>query len=868
MSDVLDTHPISLPEKPALEGLEEKWNARWEAQGTYRFDRARTREQVFSIDTPPPTVSGSLHVGHAFSYTHTDVIARFQRMRGKAVFYPMGWDDNGLPTERRVQNYYGVRCDPSLPYDPSFQPPEKPGKQAVAVSRPNFIELCNRLTTEDERAFEHLWRHLGLSVDWSMTYATISTRAQRVSQASFLRMLKRGIAYQLEAPTLWDVDFRTAVAQAELEDREQPGAYHRIKFARPSTPLGTGPAIEIETTRPELIPACVALVAHPDDERYQPLFGTDVITPLFGVPVPVLAHTLADPEKGSGIAMICTFGDLTDVIWWRELGLPVRAVIMPNGALRPVTWGARGWESRDASRAQQAYDQLANLSASKARTRIVEMLLESGDMVGEPRPITHPVKFYEKGDRPLEIITSRQWFMKTMEFRDALISRGNELQWHPEYMRYRYENWVNGLNGDWCISRQRFFGVPFPVWYPVRADGSLDHDRPLLPDESQLPIDPSVSIPDGFTADQRNVPNGFAGDPDVMDTWATSSLTPQIAGGWLEDPDLFDRVFPMDLRPQAHDIIRTWLFTTVLRAHLEHGSLPWANAALSGFITDPDRKKMSKSKGNVVTPMGLLQDHGSDGVRYWAACVRPGGDTIFDPTQQAQMKVGRRLAIKILNAARFALMQAEPRGPIVEPLDRGMLTSLSLLVAEATKDFDGYEYSRALEKTERFFWSFCDDYLELVKGRRYGDFTPEGAASANSAMLVALSTLLRLFAPFLPFVTEEVWSWWRPGSIHTAPWPTPEEIVASIGGADTDAAQVALQTQQALGEIRRVKALGKRATKAVIEHAVLPEQFKGLAPAANDLRAAAHIRALEFGAVEEPTLRFAEEPAAVPEPRA
>jgi valyl-tRNA synthetase len=366
MSDALDlTHPISLPEKPALEGLEAKWNARWEEQGTYRFDRNHTRSEIYSIDTPPPTISGSLHVGHAFSYTHTDLIARFQRMRGKAVFYPMGWDDNGLPTERRVQNYFGVRCDPSLPYDPNFQPPEKPGKQAISVSRPNFVELCLRLTAEDEKAFEHLWRYLGLSVDWSMTYATIGKRAQRVSQASFLRLLKRGIAYQLEAPTLWDVDFRTAVAQAELEDREQPGAYHRIRFARPSASPGAGAYVEIETTRPELIPACVALVAHPDDERYKPLFGTDVITPLFGVPVPVRAHTLADPEKGSGVAMICTFGDITDVTWWRELSLPVRAIIQPNGTFKPVTFGAPGWESRDAARAQQAYDQLANLSATE-----------------------------------------------------------------------------------------------------------------------------------------------------------------------------------------------------------------------------------------------------------------------------------------------------------------------------------------------------------------------------------------------------------------------------------------------------------------------------------------------------------------------
>ena len=860
MSDVRDAdHPITLPDKPALEGLEAKWNARWEAGGTYRFDRRRTRVDVYAIDTPPPTVSGSLHVGHVFSYTHTDVIARFQRMRGKAVFYPMGWDDNGLPTERRVQNYFGVRCDPSLPYDPAFQPPEKPGKQAVSVSRPNFIELCNRLTAEDEKAFEHLWRYLGLSVDWSMTYATIGRRAQRVSQAAFLRLLKRGAAYQLEAPTLWDVDFRTAVAQAELEDREQPGAYHRIRFERPgpSTPLGTGAYIEIETTRPELIPACVALVAHPDDERYKPLFGTEVTTPLFGVSVPVRAHTLADPAKGSGIAMICTFGDTTDVTWWRELALPVRAVIMPNGALRPVTFGTAGWKSYDAARAQQAYDQLATLSVSKARTRIVELLRESGDLLGEPRPITHQVKFYEKGDRPLEIITSRQWFIKTMEYREGLLARGQALQWHPEYMRHRYENWVNGLAGDWCVSRQRFFGVPFPIWYRLREDGGIDYERALVPDESRLPIDPSTDVPEGYEAAQRGKPNGFVGDPDVMDTWATSSVTPQIAGGWIEDEDLFGRVFPMDLRPQAHDIIRTWLFSTVLRSHLEHGSLPWTNAGISGWVLDPDRKKMSKSKGNVITPMGLLEEHGSDGVRYWAASGRPGTDTACDP---GQMKVGRRLAIKLLNAARFALMQAEPRGPITEPLDRGMLSNLSLLVRESTDQLEAYDYARVLERTERFFWSFCDDYLELVKSRRYGDFTPEGAASANSAMLVALSTILRLFAPYLPFVTEEVWSWWRPGSVHQAAWPTSDEVVAPINGADAATVNVFLQSQLALSEIRRIKALAKRPVKAVIERAVLPMAFEPLTPAARDFQAAAHIRELVFADVTEPDLRFAEEP--------
>jgi valyl-tRNA synthetase len=868
MSDVSESaHPITLPDKPALEGLEAKWNAQWEEKGTYRFDRSRTRGEVFSIDTPPPTVSGSLHVGHVFSYTHTDVVARFQRMRGRAVFYPMGWDDNGLPTERRVQNYYGVRCDPSLPYDPAFVPPAKPEKHAISVSRPNFIELCARLTAEDEKAFEALWRHLGLSVDWSMTYATIGRRAQRISQAAFLRLLNRGAAYQLEAPTLWDVDFRTAVAQAELEDREQPGAYHRLRFADPTS--GTG--VEIETTRPELLPACVALVAHPDDERYRPLFGRDVETPLFRARVPIKAHPLASPEKGSGIAMICTFGDLTDVVWWRELSLPVRAVIAPNGALRPVTWGSPGWESSDASAAQAAYDQLVNLAAAKARARVVELLRESNDLIGEPRPITHPVKFFEKGDRPLEIVTSRQWFIRTVDLREALLARGRELQWHPDYMRHRFENWVNGLAGDWCVSRQRFFGVPFPVWYPVKADGSFDYARPLLPDESRLPIDPSTDVPDGYTAAQRDQPNGFSGDPDVMDTWATSSLTPQIVSGWLEDPDLFARVFPMDVRPQAHDIIRTWLFSTILRSHLEHDALPWANAAISGWVLDPDRKKMSKSKGNVVTPMGLLEEHGSDGVRYWAASGRPGTDTAFDP---AQMKVGRRLAIKLLNAARFALGAAEPRGAITEPLDRGMLTSLAELVEDSTRQLDAYDYARVLEQTERFFWNFCDFHLELVKGRRYKDFGDDAAASANSAMLVALSTLLRLFAPYLPFVTEEVWSWWRPGSVHTATWPTAPEVLRPIGGADVEAVAVSEQTERALGEVRRIKALLKKPVKAVVERAVLPASFKPMLPAERDFRAAAHVRHIEFADVEDVQLEFAEEEpgegpsAGRPEPRA
>ena len=841
----LDPARLRLPEKPALEGLEQKWMRRWEETGVYRFDRTRPRAEVYAIDTPPPTVSGSLHVGHVFSYTHTDLIARFQRMRGKAVFYPMGWDDNGLPTERRVQNYYGVRCDPSLTYDPSFTPPAEPSKPPLSISRPNFIELCARLTVEDERAFEHLWKHLGLSVDWSMTYATIGKKAQRISQLAFLHLLRRGLAYQVEAPTLWDVDFKTAVAQAELEDREVPGAFHRIKF---------GP-LEIETTRPELIPACVALVAHPDDQRYKPWFGKAVETPLFGVSVHVHAHPLADPAKGSGIAMICTFGDMTDVTWWRELKLSVRAVIQHDGTLRAVSWGEPPWTSRDPDRAQRAYDLLAGLSAAKARARIVDELRASGDLVGDPKPITHPVKFFEKGDRPLEIITSRQWFIRTLDSRQALLERGRELKWHPPYMETRYENWTNGLNGDWCVSRQRFFGVPFPVWYPISDVGRVDHDRPIMASEAQLPVDPSSDVPEGYRAEQRGQLGGFIGDPDVMDTWATSSVSPQIVCGWAEDPDLFSRTFPMDLRPQAHDIIRTWLFDTVLRSHLEHYALPWANAAISGFVLDPDRKKMSKSKGNVITPLALLEEHGSDGVRYWAANGRQGADATFDPKQ---MRVGRRLAIKILNASKFALAAAEPQGTIHIAVDRAIIRSLAALVDEVTAAFEGYDYTRALQRAESFFWRFCDDYLELVKGRRYGEQGGDAAGSANATLVAALSTLLRLFAPFLPFVTEEVWSWWQPGSIHTAPWPTAPELLALVPDQAEAVRQIdelAYQwATEVLFEVRKQRSEAKQALKVPIARVLVRahDTAIGLMPIVEqDLRSALRVKAFDV-AVGEP----------------
>ena len=760
----------------------------WDANGVFDHNDELDAGKRFVVDTPPPTVSGSLHLGHVFSYTHTDLVVRYRRMCGDAIHYRMGWDDNGLPTDRRVQNVFNVRCDATLSYEAELKVDRGTEGEPRRVSRRNYLELCDELVVEDEKKFKELWQRLALSLDWSYTYATIDEHCRRVSQWSFLDLVDKGEAYTREAVTMWDADFQTAVAQAEVEDRDHAGAMHDIRFD-----VEGGGDFVIGTTRPELLPACIAVMAHPDDERYRHLIGKTAITPLFSAPVPIKAHEAADPEKGTGIMMVCTFGDVADVDRWREWDVPVREIIGRDGRMRAVEWASEPYSSRDAGAAETAYSSLLGQRVEGARKKIVELLRESGNLVGDPVPLKRPVRFYEKGDRPLEYVTSRQWFIRLLDHVDEFIERGRQMNWHPDHFRKRYENWVNGLNQDWCVSRQRPYGVSIPVWYRLDENGEADYGQLLLPGREDLPVDPTSDAPKGYTEDQRGKPDGFAGDPDVFDTWGTSSLTPLIVSGWPNNTEQHQRLFPNTLRPHAHEIIRTWTFYSVVRAHLAFNSLPFTDVAISGFIVDPDRKKMSKSKGNVVLPTAMLDEYGPDAVRYFAGSAALGVDATNDPNV---FREGKRLVTKLRNASRLALSFAGEYSEPSNPLDLGLLSRLRTLVGDATAAWERWDHAAVLRIVEAWFWSdFCENYLELAKNRAY-----DGDASARATLRLALDVVLRLFAPFLPYVTEQVWQGENcellPSvskaagrlekfrSLHRAQWPQVEELpTAATDGA-------------------------------------------------------------------------------------
>jgi valyl-tRNA synthetase len=835
---------------------QERWNERWARDRVHAYDPSRPREETFVIDTPPPTVSGSLHIGHVFSYTQPDVMARYKRMCGMNIFYPMGWDDNGLPTERRVQNFYHVRCDPETPYEPGLvlEPASAKARKAPArlVSRKNFIELCESLTEEDEKAFLDLWRKVGLSVDWSQEYRTIGDRARTLAQYSFRDLWEKGRVYTSFAPTMWDVDFQTAVAQAEVEDKDLPGAYHHLEFGVE----GSDDSFVIATTRPELLPACVGVTAHPEDARYKHLFGKNAVTPLFFAPVPIFPSELADPEKGSGILMVCTFGDATDVLWWRDQGLAMRQVLGRAGRLMPVTFdadGSEGFPSLQPEKANAFYAQIEGKRVKQAQAAIVELLRdEAGSATGkgaplqrEPEAIVHPVKFYEQGDTPLEYLPTRQWFARLLDVKDRLLAKGEQVQWHPSFMHARYRDWTENLSLDWSLSRQRYFGVPIPVWYPLDAEGERDYENPIVAEVDQLPVDPTVDVPNGYEAAQRNQPGGFTAEADIFDTWFTSSLSPQIGSHWVLDPERHAKLFPADVRPQSHEIIRTWAFYTIAKAMLHEDEIPWKHVLVSGWVLDPDRKKMSKSKGNVVTPAPLVEKHAADSTRYWAASARLGVDTAFD---EGVFKIGKRLVTKLFNAGKFVLAQQGPVAPVSAELDLAFAASLRRLVEQATRDFEAFQYAHVLQNTESFFWThFTDTYLELAKprARRFadGDCADDAGADASGSAIaglrLGLSVLLRMFAPTLPYITEEVWSWvfadetGQP-SIHTARWPGAADFEGIREPANPASFDLAVAAFHAINKCkadhevsmgREVESLTLRANAATLEalKPVLPD---------------------------------------------
>ena len=848
------------PKKYDHKAVEQKWQAKWQEAAIYRWDSAKSREQTFVVDTPPPTVSGSLHVGHVFSYTHTDVIVRYQRMCGKNIMYPMGWDDNGLPTERRVQNKFGINCNPHLPYDPSWQPAVRKEKEKpVEISRKNFIEACAIVTEEDEAAFESLWSHLGLSVDWSQQYATIDAHCRKVSQLSFLDLVDKGLVYSTESPTMWDVTFRTALAQADIEDRNVIGAFHDLVFS-----VEGGGEFTISTTRPELLVACIAVVAHPDDQRYQQYFGKQAVTPLFRARVPILPSEHADPEKGTGILMVCTFGDAADVEFWKNSALPIKQVINRAGRFEHVDFTAPPFTSLEPQAAEEAYRNLVGKSVKQARKAVVQLLLhpearalsDGPALVGTPRSVEHPVKFYEKGEEPVEFVTTRQWFIKLLEHKDELLAQGEKINWHPAHMKARYTHWVSGLNYDWCISRQRFFGVPFPVWYPLNESGEADYANPIFAAKEQLPVDPQVEVPRGFAEDQRDVPGGFTGDPDVMDTWATSSLTPQIVSQWQIKPERHQSLFPMDIRPQSHEIIRTWAFYTIAKAWFHERQIPWKNVIISGWILDPDRKKMSKSRGNVVTPLHLLDQYSADGVRYWAARARLGVDTAFD---EKVLVSGQKLATKLFNASRFVLTQIDQfeeaggtakLADISQEVDRAQVELMRTAITEATRAFENFDYAQALQTAENAFWPFCDNYVELVKARAYAEEDAQARASAVAALEWLLSAFLRLFAPVMPYISEEIWSWHFAGKdgsfIHVSRWPSLEEVAAVTAPSAEGIMECAAEF---LSAVRFAKSQAQKTLKWPVKSVVCrgrEKDLEALAKALPDLEKAGRI---EPGAV-------------------
>jgi valyl-tRNA synthetase len=720
---------MSLPKRYNPKTAELDLLANWQEQQIYAYD-PNASSLRFSVDTPPATVSGKLHLGHVYSYSHTDFIVRYQRMKGHQVFYPMGFDDNGLPTERLVERLEGV--------------------WAQDVGRSQFIERCLAVSEEAEKEYRALWQRLGLSIDWRYSYRTIDTRSRTLAQWSFLDLMRKELVYRQQAPAIWCPECQTAIAQAELNDLERDSTFYTLDFR-----LSNGESLPIATTRPELLSACVAVFVHPEDSRYQSFIGQQVTIPFFDRTVPLLADAAADPEKGTGAVMCCTFGDTADVIWWRTYDLPLIEVIGKNGRL-----------TEDAH-------PFTNLTIMEGRQAIVQVLRENDQLLAAT-PLSQSVRVHERCDTPVEYVVAQQWFVRVLDFKEKFLELGAQIQWHPPSMHTRYQQWVSNLGWDWCVSRQRFFGVPIPVWT------CADCGHVYLPNETELPVNPLAEAP--ATVCPTCQGSNFQPETDVFDTWFTSSLTPQIAGGFQADDDRFEQIFPFSMRPQAHEIIRTWAFYTIVKSYHHFGKLPFDHVAISGWGLAPEgSEKLSKSRGGSgIGPMKMIDKYSADAVRYWAASTAIGKDAIIN---EEKIEAGSKLATKLWNVARFsqrflAGYQPEDMQGSFTLADRWLLAQTHQLIKRATDHFEKFDYASAKSETEQFFWHIlADNYLEMAKMRLYA-----GGSHAQGAVYTlyhALLTTLKLLAPILPFVTECIYEGMfaeaESDSIHQTSWPTAPE---------------------------------------------------------------------------------------------
>jgi valyl-tRNA synthetase len=758
---------MEFPKRPNFKELEERISKFWSKEKIYKF-QPNSKKPVYSIDTPPPTISGNLHIGHTFSYSHAEFIARYWRMRGYNVYYPFGYDNNGLATEKLTEKTHNVK--------------------AKSMSRREFVKLCLETSRKFEKEYERVFKRMGISCDWDECYRTIEPRVQKISQTSFIKLYEKGRVYRRLAPTIWCPKCETAIAQVELKDKELESTFNYVLFE-----LEDGSKVEIATTRPELLASCCAVFVHPDDKRYKHLIGKKAKVPLFDFYVPILADKRVDPKKGTGIVMFCTFGDLTDVEWFKAYNFEPRISIASDGTMNELAGKYKG------------------LSVKQAREAIINDLKERGLLVKQ-EPIKHTVNVHERCDTEIEFLLTKQWFVKYLDLKEEFIKAGRKIKWWPEHMRVRYENWIHGLQWDWCISRQRYFGVPFPVWYCKKCG------KEVLADYDQLPVDPLKDKPNKKCSCGSTE---FEPEKDVLDTWPTSALTPLINAGWDKGTEhkRFKMLYPMSLRPNAHDIITFWDFNTIVMGLFHTGQVPFKNIMISGHGLDPRGQKMSKSKGNVVFPLDVMEKYSADALRWWAASVKLGEDLNF---REEDLQAGIRHATKLWNTARFASMhlKSKPKKPKeLNIIDKWLLAELNEVIEGCTQAFEHYEYSKAKMHAEHFFWNvFCDYYIEMIKPRLYSG---EDKSSALWTLYNALLIQLKLFAPFIPFITEEIYQilfrqYEKDKSIHISLWPEPRKE-----WRDSEALKLGRIAMECIAALRKWKKLKNMSLAEEVESVTL-----------------------------------------------